>query len=133
MDDGRYERFEEAVAEMDVQRATAREVWLGRIGALLALAGPVVGVVAYVGSMSATDPLAQRDMVVLGLLGVSLTVVGMGLFVRYSVVQFFRFWAARVVYEIGAASTRPSEPAPPTPAPGTDAQAQVAATPGSGS
>jgi hypothetical protein len=105
MDDERYERFDHDVAELRVGDAVTRERRLGRLGLITAIAGPVVGLIAYIGSMSADDPLAQRDMIVLGLLGVSLTILGVGLFIRYSAIRFFRYWAARTVFEISR-STR---------------------------
>lgn len=100
MDDERYERFDREVADLRVGGSVAREAWLGRIGLVTAITGPVVGIVAYVGSMSSEGALAQRDMIVLGLLGVSLTVLGVGLFARYSAIRFFRYWAARTVVEL---------------------------------
>ena len=110
MNDERYEQFEQEVADLRVRGVTARETWLGRLGVALIVIGPVVGVVAYFGSLGAEDSLAQRDMIVLGLFGVSLTVAGVGLFLRYSVVRFFRFWAARIVYELtDAANATPKE------------------------
>lgn len=114
MDDERYERFDREVGGLQVGDAVARETWLGRVGLVTAIAGPVLGVVAYFGSMSATGDLAQRDMIVLGLLGVSLTVLGTGLFVRYSAIRFFRYWAARTVFELGEAA-RPREATPQWP------------------
>lgn len=106
MDTERYERFEREVAELSVGTATRRERRLGQIGIALAIAGPVLGVIAYIGSLSADGPLGQGDMIVLGLLGVSVTVLGVGLFARYSVVRFFRFWAARIVYELASTADR---------------------------
>ena len=103
MDDARYERFERQVAELNIDTAAKREIWLGRVGLVAAVLGPVIGIIAYVGSVSSADALGQRDMIVLGLLGVSVTIVGIGLFVRYSAVRFFRFWAARMVFELTAA------------------------------
>ena len=103
MDEQRYGRFADEVGALPVG-ASDREVWLGRLGVALALLGPVIGVIAYIGSLSAEDDLGQRDMVVLALIGVSVTLLGVGLFLRYSVVRFFRFWAARIVVEIGAAA-----------------------------
>ena len=101
MNDERYERFAQAVGDLDIDHAAARERWLGRVGVAAMIVGVGLGVVAYLGSTAADGPLAQRDMIVLGLLGVSVTVLGVGLFLRYSMIRFFRFWAARMTYEIG--------------------------------
>ena len=107
MNDERYERFEQAVSALPVGNGESRERWLGRLGVLLMAAGPIVGLVAYLGSVGTVDPAVQRDMGIVGLLGVSLSVVGAGLFVRYSVVRYFRYWAARLTFEVA----RPRDPA----------------------
>jgi hypothetical protein len=38
-------------------------------------------------------------MIITALIGVSITVVGAALFLRYSIAQFLRFWLARLSYE----------------------------------
>ena len=112
MNDERYERFEREVAELRVGQGASRELWWGRIGGLLMLAGPAVGVVAYLGSIGTTDPAVQRDMIIVGLLAVTIAIVGVGLFVRSAAVRYFRYWAARLSYEIARADTVPSPTTP---------------------
>ncbi|OHV34434.1 hypothetical protein BCD49_23435 [Pseudofrankia sp. EUN1h] len=78
---------------------TRTEGALLRLGALLLAAGPVLGIIAYVISHGTTNPLQQRDAIVLGTVGVSLSVVGAALFVRYSMAAFLRFWLARILFD----------------------------------
>ena len=51
------------------------------------------------------------------LIGVSVSVVGGALFVRYSVAQFLRFWLARLTYEQQAQTDRVVDALTPTPPP----------------
>jgi hypothetical protein len=109
MNDQRFLQFEHEVAALDIDNAATRERWLGRAGVALIVVGLGLGGGAYLGSVSSDGPLAQRDMIVLGLFAVSVTVVGVGLFLRYSVVRFFRFWAARLTYEVSRAAATAQE------------------------
>jgi hypothetical protein len=59
----------------------------------------VLGIIAYFLSHSTTNPLQQRDAIVLGTVGISVTVVGAALFVRYSLAAFLRFWLARILFD----------------------------------
>lgn len=110
MDDQRYEQFEQEVAGLKLSTGAPNEVWFARLGIAAAIAGPVLGIVAYIGSVGTENPREQTDMVILGLLAISLTVLGVGLFLRYSVVRFFRFWAARIVYELNATASSNATP-----------------------
>jgi hypothetical protein len=101
----RVDEFRAEIAGLKIKDpSAARDVQRLRLGGILMLAGPVLGLVAFFMSHGSTDPLAQRDAIVLGLLGVGLAVAGSALFVRYSFAQFMRFWLARLLYE---RSTRP--------------------------
>ena len=86
--------------------STARDRLLLRLGIALMVVGVAVGVYAYALSHGTTDALQQRDAIVIAILGVSLTVAGAALFVRYSVAQFLRFWLARLTYEQQAQTDR---------------------------
>ena len=112
MDDQRYARFENEVEGLKVRETSSFESRVARLGAVVALAGPLLGVGAYVGSLGTDDPLAQTDMVILALIGVATAVLGVGLFVGYSVIRYFRIWSARIVYEL---ANRPpaADPVPP--------------------
>jgi hypothetical protein len=96
----RVEQFKQEIADMRLRDpATARDrLWL-RLGVVLMVVGPGFPIVAYFISHSTTNPLLQRDMIITALVGVSLTLLGGALFVRYSMAQFLRFWLARLSYE----------------------------------
>ena len=103
----RVEQFRREIADMRLRDpASGRDRMLLRIGVVLGAAGVVVGVAAYAMSHGTTNPLTQRDAMTLGLLGVSLTVAGAALFVRYSIAHFLRFWLARLTYEQQAQTDR---------------------------
>jgi hypothetical protein len=103
----RVEQFRAQVADMGLRDpAAARDRLLLRASAALLAAGPIVGLIAYLMSHSSSDALAQRDAIVLALLGVGLSVVGTALFVRYSLGQVLRFWLARLTFEQGAQTDR---------------------------
>ena len=115
----RVAQFKEEIASMRLRDpATARDRLLLRLGIALMGVGVVLAVYAYALSHGTTDALQQRDAIVVAILGVSLTVAGAALFVRYSVAQFLRFWLARLTYEQQAQTDRiveaikPSEASP---------------------
>ena len=95
----------DAVDRMGLDRAPRRDRALAAMSLGIMTLGPVLALVAYLVSQSTNDVLRQRDMTVLALFGVSLTILGGFVFLRYSVVTYFRFWAARIVAEIGKAQS----------------------------
>ena len=102
----RVEQFKAEIAGMRLRDpAGGRDAQLLRAGVVGMLAGLVVTVVAYFGSHSATGA-AQQDYIVVALIGVSLSVVGAAVFLRYSLAQFLRFWLARLIYEQQAQTDR---------------------------
>lgn len=92
--------LEDRVAAMPVRGGVvARERSLARLGGLLLVAGPVVGVIAYFLAHGTTNALEQRDAIVIALVGVSVSVAGLALFLRYSLGAVLRLWLARAVAE----------------------------------
>lgn len=92
--------FRAEVADMKIRGGTvARERTFARLGAALLVVGVVVGVVAYSQSHGTTNPLAQRDAIVLGLIGVSVSIAGLAVFLRYSLGALLRLWLARLVLD----------------------------------
>lgn len=75
----------------------ARERTLARVGSALLVLGPVLGLVGYLLSHGTTNALEQRDAIVLALVGVSVSIAGLGLFLRYSLGGILRLWLARAV------------------------------------
>jgi hypothetical protein len=88
------------IAALRVQRS-GRDARLLQLGSLLMPLGVVLGVVAWFVSRNTDNPLDQRDAIILAITGVALSVVGVGLFVRYSLGEFLRFWMARLVHAQG--------------------------------
>ncbi|MDT3445425.1 MULTISPECIES: hypothetical protein [unclassified Pseudofrankia] len=61
---------------------------------------------AYALSHGTRDPLVQRDAITLGLAGVTSAVIGSGIFLRYSLTGFLRFWLARQSYDLALLADR---------------------------
>ncbi len=96
----RAERFRRDIAAAKISTpAPGRERGWAVVGVVAMLAGIGVAIGAYVLSHSTTDPLQQRDALVVALIGVTLSVSGGALFLRYSLAGFLRFWLARFVFE----------------------------------
>lgn len=68
------------------------------LGVLLLTAGIVVAVVGYVISARTTDPFRQNDAQTLGPIGLTLSIAGAAIFLRFSAVRFLRFWLARLIH-----------------------------------
>ena len=98
--DDREAAFRAEVAAMKVRGGTvARERVLARLGAVLLVAGVAVGVYAYTQSYGTDDPREQRDAIVLAIVGVSVSVLGLAMFLRYSLGALLRLWLARLVLD----------------------------------
>jgi hypothetical protein len=109
----RVARFKAEVEEMRVGDPKAsRDRMFGIVGAALMIVGIVVTVAAYFMSHGAdfafnsSGPATQRDAITLGLMGLTIAVVGAALFLRYTFAQFLRFWMARLIYEQQAQTDR---------------------------
>jgi hypothetical protein len=113
-------------------RSAGRDRLLLRLGAVLMAGGPVLAVGGYVKSSQASNALAQNDATIMAIAGLTAAVVGVGLFVRYSMAEFLRFWMARLLAEQqprmpvavppkrdpGRADANPNGGAAPPPPPG---------------
>ena len=103
----RIERFKAEVADMKLRDpATGVDRVLGRVGLVGLVAGVAFAVAAWFISHGTTNPLQQRDAIVLGLLGVTLAVVGGALWLKATLAGFLRFWLARLCYEQQAQADR---------------------------
>jgi hypothetical protein len=95
----RVEQFKADIADMRLKDPSiAREQQLLWLGVVMMVVGVILAIASYFGSHSSTPP-AQQDYVVVALIGVTVSVVGAALFLRYSIAQFLRFWMARLIYE----------------------------------
>jgi hypothetical protein len=90
------EAFLADVADIRLKAAGRDAALLKLSGAMMPL-GIVLGVVAWFLAYNTDNPLEQRDAVILALIGISVSVVGVGLFLRYSLAEFLRFWMARLI------------------------------------
>lgn len=106
----RAARFTRELSELKIPDPSAGRsgLWL-RLGVTLLVLGPVLAVVAYLMSHNTSDPLVQRDAIIIALGGVSLAVVGAALYLRYSLTGFLRFWMARQSYDLGLLADRAAE------------------------
>jgi len=97
----RLQQFQTEVDQLRVTGGRANPERVGQtIGAIAIAIGLVLGIYAYFGlSHSTSNPLQQGDATVVGLLGVSFTVAGTGLFVVFSLTRYFRYWLVRLIYE----------------------------------
>ncbi len=71
--------------------------------------GPTIAVIAYIQDKATTGTgvaLTQGDDQILALMGVAVAILGLGLFLRYSLANFLRFWLARLSYEQQAQTDR---------------------------
>jgi len=103
----RIDQFRDDMDRMKLKGASAgSERWMLAVGALLAIAGIVLGILGAVNTINAGDsPTDQRAFIASGsLLGIVLVIAGAALFVRFSLGRFLRFWLVRLVYE-GRADT----------------------------
>jgi hypothetical protein len=106
----RVEQFTNEIADMGLRDpATGRERALVRLGAVLLVVGPVISVAAYIQDKATSGTgvaLQQGDDQILALMGVAVALLGLGLFLRYSIANFLRFWLARLSYEQQAQTDR---------------------------
>lgn len=115
----RIEQFKAEIAHMRLRDpATAIDRLLARVGLVGLVAGPGFAVAAWFVSHGTTNPLQQRDAIVLALLGLTLAVVGAALWLKAALANFLRFWLARLSYEQQAQADRvadvdATQPSPP--------------------
>jgi hypothetical protein len=107
----RADRFVREIAELKIADAAAGRprLWL-RLGAAMMVAGLALALTAYLVSHRTSSSLVQGDAVTIGLGGVTVSVVGAALFVRYSLTGFLRFWMARQSYDLAMVADRLLEP-----------------------
>jgi hypothetical protein len=103
----RIEQLKADLAELHVTDPSANRdqlaVRLGLFGFALGVALPVL---AYFMSHGTTNALAQRDAIVMALIGVSCAVVGGALYLRGALAGFLRFWLVRDLHERRAQTDR---------------------------
>jgi hypothetical protein len=96
----RIEQFTADVAAMKLRDpATGVDRLLTRLGVAGMAAGVAFAAASWFISHGTRNPLQQRDAIVLGLLGVTLALVGGALWLKATLAGFLRFWLARLCYE----------------------------------
>ena len=96
----RAEEFQEQIAAMRTKTGrTSSEQVLLVIGILLMIAGIVLGFISYFSSTNTDNALDQNELIILAISGVSLSLLGVAIFLRYSIGRFLRFWLLRQIYE----------------------------------
>jgi hypothetical protein len=96
----RTEQFRRDLADMKIREPrVGMDGILLKLGLLGLVAGIVVAIVAYTMSHGTDNPLQQRDAFTIGLIGVTVSIAGAALFLRYSLAGFLRFWLARFLFE----------------------------------
>ncbi len=106
----RIEQFEADIADLHITDPSARRDHLStRLGVAGMVVGVLLGLYAYslsYGSGGGDPAPQQRDAIVLGLLAVSVTVVGAALYVKGTMSSFLRFWLVRDLHERRAQTDR---------------------------
>src|SRR3546814_11300057 len=92
----RIEQFKADIADLRIaDPSTSRDRLATRVGVAAMAVGVVLPIVAYAMSHGTTNPLAQRDALVLAVLGVALAVAGGALYLTSAPATFLRFRLAR--------------------------------------
>lgn len=101
VEEDRAERFVKQLEGLKIKDpSTSRVVvWL-RLSVVLMIAGVALAVVAYFVSHGTSDPLTQNDATILALIGVTVGVVGSGMYLRFALTNFLRFWLARQSFDL---------------------------------
>lgn len=96
----RLEQFKADLSEMKVvDPSTARDRLAVRLGLAAMVVGIGLGIAAYFMSHGTTNALAQRDALVLAVLGVAVAATGGALYLKGALAGFLRFWLVRDLHE----------------------------------
>lgn len=96
----RVAQFKTDVEDLRLKTSNSpREGLYITVGVVLMIVGILLGVGGWMSSTNQNDPRDQTDLVTLAIAGVSITIFGAALFLRYSVGRFLRFWMLRLLYE----------------------------------
>ena len=105
-DSPRVDQFKTEVAEMKLKTGNAtRERVYGVVGLLVMIVGVAGTFSAYVSATNLSNALDIQETQVLAMAFVALTLLGLGLFLRFAIANFLRMWLLRQLYE-GQANTQ---------------------------
>jgi hypothetical protein len=103
----RIEQFKADIADLKITDPSAsRDLLTARAGVAGMIAGAVLPVIAYAQSHNTTNPLTQRDALVLALVGIALAIIGGALYLKGTLSSFLRFWLVRDLHERRAQTDR---------------------------
>ncbi|MDH3752997.1 MAG: hypothetical protein OEU32_03910 [Acidimicrobiia bacterium] len=103
----RLREFQAEVDRLAVTGGSANAARTARVlGALVALGGVALTIVAFVQSSSAADPQDQTDFVILALVGIALVLAGGLTVVVTTITGFMRYWLVRLIFEQRASTDR---------------------------
>lgn len=102
------DRLESGVADLHVPEPRGdAEAMLLKLGLALPVVGVVLILLAWWNAAGTAFVADQMPMLISGgLLGLALIIVGLGLFLRFSLARVLRFWLARLVVEQQAQTDR---------------------------
>jgi hypothetical protein len=118
--ESRADRFARELADLKIaDPASGHPRGWQRLGGVLMILGIVLGISSYLISQRTGDALTASTAITISLGGVTLSVIGSAIFLRYSLTGFLRFWMARQSFELNMLAERtlsggllgPSEPA----------------------
>ncbi|MCB1003802.1 MAG: hypothetical protein KDB35_06415 [Acidimicrobiales bacterium] len=96
----RLDEFEAEVAGLRLKGGSIeRERQLTTVGMALAIVGAVVALAMVIVSSSAADSRDSLTYLSAGVLGLALAVIGMVVWLRYSLTGYLRYWLLRLIYE----------------------------------
>lgn len=100
--------LEAGVADLQVPEPSSdAEAMLVKVGFVLPIIGVVMIVLAYWGASGTAYVADQIPMLISGaLLGLGLAILGVGIYLRFSLARVMRFWLARTVAEQQAQTDR---------------------------
>ena len=103
----RIEQFKADIADLRItDPATGRDQLATRLGLVAMGLGVVLPVVGYFLSHGTTNPLSQRDAIVIALIGVAFAAAGGALYLKGALSGFLRFWLVRDLHERRAQTDR---------------------------
>ena len=96
----RVERFKAEAAELNLKAGNpGTDSKLQTLGVILMVAGIVVAFLSYQGALGSDDQRDVMTFVALAVTGLTLTVTGAALFLRYALGKFLRLFLLRQLYE----------------------------------
>lgn len=104
--ESRADRFARELADLKIADPAGHPRLWQRAGAALMVLGVVLGVASYLISQRTASSLTASTAITISLGGVTLTLVGGAIFLRYSLTGFLRFWLARQSFELNLLAER---------------------------